>query len=138
MFLYTVAEAVVAVIVFVYLSLRTKKSPDTVYTKLDKLGILTNILLLIVYICLSPLYLFLGMISTPHYSGFLGVIGWVVSIITASAALPCGIGLGYSVDLRKKGKSKQSFIIQFAGLIGIGLTVLLYCVFAGNLISPLN
>ena len=138
MFLYTVIEAVVALIALIYLSLRTKKSPDTVYTKLDKLGILTNILLLIVYICLSPMYLFLGMISTANYHGFLGVIGWVLSVITASAALPCGIGLGYSVDLRKKGKSRQSFIVQFAGLVGIGLTVLLYCIFAGNLISPLN
>ena len=138
MYLYTVTVAVVAFMALFYLSLRTKKSPDTVYTTLDRIGIVTNLLLLAVYLCLSPMYLFLGMISTANYDGFLGVIGWVLSIIIASAALPCGIGLGYSVDLRKKGKSRQSFIVQFAGLVGIGLAVLLYCIFAGNLISPLN
>ena len=138
MFIYTVITAVVAVIALLYLSLRTKKSPDTVYTKLDKIGIGTNILLLLVYIALSPLYLFLGMVSTPRHDGFLGIIGWVLSIIIASAALPCGIGLGYSVDLRKKGKSKQSFIVQFAGLIGIALCVALYCIFAGNIIRYIN
>ena len=31
-----------------------------------------------------------------------------------------------------------ALIAQFAGLVGIGLTVLLYCIFAGNLIRPLN
>ena len=30
----------------------------------------------------------------------------VLSVIIASAALPCGIGLGYSVDLRKKGTAQ--------------------------------
>lgn len=138
MFLYTVIEAVVAVIALVYLSLRTKKPEDIVYSKLDKTGVVTNIILLAVYVCLSPLYLFLGMISTPKYDGFLGIIGWILSIIIASAALPCGIGLGLSVDWRKKGKSKQSFIVQFAGLAGIALCVLLYCIFAGNIIRYIN
>ena len=84
------------------------------------------------------MYLFLGMISEPAYDGILGLLGWIVAIVTASAALFCGLGLGFSVALRKKGKSKLSFAVQFAGLAGIGLTVLLYVIFAGNLLRSLN
>ena len=99
---------------------------------------LLRILLIPVYVCLSPLYLFLGMISTPNHRGFLGLLGWIVSIINGSAALFCGLGLGFSVALRKRGKSKLSFAVQFAGILGIGLTVGLYCLFAGTLLSYLN
>ena len=138
MFLYTVIEAIVGVIAFILLAVCTKKADGVVYGKLDKAGRITNILLIPVFVCLSPLYLFLGMISNPDYDGFLGLLGWIVSIINASAALFCGLGLGFSVALRKKGKSKMSFAVQFAGLVAIGLTVGMYCLFAGNLLSPLN
>lgn len=138
MFLYTVIEAVAGVLAFILLAVCTKKAEGVVYGKLDKAGRITNILLIPVYLCLSPLALFLGMISSPRHDGFLGILGWIVSIIIASAALFCGLGLGLSVALRKKGKSKQSFIVQFAGVIGIGLCVGLYCLFAGNLIKYLN
>ena len=56
----------------------------------------------------------------------------------ASAALFCGIGLGLSVAFRKKGRSKLSFAVQFAGIGGISLTVLLFFTFYGNLLRPLN
>ena len=138
MFLYTTIEAVVGLVAFLLLALRTKKADGVVYGKLDKAGRITNILLTLVYICLSPVYLFFGMISTPAYEGFLGILGWIVSIIIASAALVCGLGLGFSVALRKKGKSKMSFLVQFAGLAAIGLSIGLYCLLAGNLIQYLN
>ena len=138
MFLYTVLEAIAAVVFGIFLAVHTKKSDHVIYGKLDKAGIVTNILLIPVYLCLSPLYMFLGMISSPAYDGFLAVIGWIVSIIIASAALFCGLGLGFSAAWRKKGKSKWSFAVQFAGVIGIGLTVGLYALFAGNLLQSLN
>ena len=138
MFLYTVIEAVIAVFAGIFLAVRTKKANDVVYGKLDKAGRITNIILLFTFIYLAPVYLFLGMISQPAYDGFGGIIGWIVSIINASAALFCGLGLGFSVALRKKGKSKLSFAVQFAGLVGIGLTVGMYCLFAGNLLESLN
>ena len=138
MFVYIIAEAIVAVIAGIVLSVFTKKADGVVYGKLDKAGRITNILLLIVYVCLSPLYLGLGLFSYPNHDGFLGLLGWIVSVINASAALFCGLGLGFSVRLRKKGKSKQSFAVQFAGLVGIALTVGMYCLFAGNLLSSLN
>ena len=138
MFLYTVIEAIVGVVAAILLAVCTKKPDGVVYGKLDKAGRITNILLILVYGCLSPLYLFLGMISYPDYDGFLWLLGWIVSIINASATLFCSLGLGFSVALRKKGMSKLSFAVQFAGLVGIGLTVGMYCLFAGNLLSPLN
>ena len=138
MYLYTIIEAIVGIVAAILLAVCTKKDEGVVYGKLDKAGRITNILLIPVYVCLSPLYQFLGMISSPAYDGFLGILGWIVSVIIASATLFCGLGLGFSVALRKKGKSKQSFIVQFAGLAGIGLSVGLYCLLAGNLIKYLN
>ena len=138
MYLYTVVEAVVAVVAGILIAVCTKKAEGVTYGKLDKAGRITNILLLLLYVGISFLYLFLGMIANPRYDGFLGVLGWIVAIIMASAALFCGIGLGLSVAFRKKGKSKLSFAVQFAGVGGIGLHLLLFFIFYGNLLSPLN
>lgn len=138
MYLYTTIEAWVAVIAGILLAVCTKKADGVEYGKLDKAGRVTNILLIPVYVCLLPFCLFLGMIANPQYDGFLGVLGWIVAIVMASAALFCGIGLGLSVAFRKRGKSKLSFAVQFAGLGGIGLTLLLFFVFYGNLLKPLN
>ena len=138
MFLYPVLAALGAIVAGILLAVRTKKSKDISYGKLDKIGRITNIILLVLYTCLSPFYMFIGMISTAHYDGFMGVIGWILSIICASASVFCGLGLGFSVSLRKKGKSKLSFAVQFAGVIGIALTVLIYVLCVGNLIAPLN
>ncbi len=138
MFLYTSIAAAVAVIVGILIAGCTKKAEDVTYTKLDKAGRITNILLTLVYICLAPLYLFLGMIARPRYDGFLGILGWIVAIIMGSAALPCGLGLGFSVALRKKGKARLSFSVQFAGILGIAINLILFFLFYGNLLRPLN
>lgn len=138
MFLYTVIEAVVGIIAGILIAVCTKKADGVIYGKLDKIGRITNILLLLVYVGFSYVYLFLGMIANPRYDGLLGILGWVVSIIMASAALFCGIGLGLSVAFRKRGRSKLSFAVQFAGVGGIALTVILFFLFYGNLLSPLN
>ena len=138
MYLYTVIEAVVAAIAGVLIAVCAKKTDGVSYGKLDKIGQVTNILLSLVYVCSSPLCLFLGMIANPRYDGFLGILGWIVSIIMASAAVSCWLGIGFSVALRKKGRSKLSFAVQFAGLVGIGLTLLLFFAFYGNLLSSLN
>lgn len=138
MYLYTVIEAIVAIVAFIVLAVCTKKAGGVVYGRLDKAGRITNIVMLIVYICLCPLCIFFGMISSPAHEGFLRLIGWIVSVINASATLFCGLGLGLSVMFRKKGKSALSFMIQFLGVLGIGLCVGMYCLFAGNLLSSLN
>ena len=138
MFLYTSIEAIVAVVAGILIAACTKRADGVTYGKLDKVGRVTNILLLLIYVGFSYVYLFLGMIAHPRYDGFPGILGWVVSIIMASAALFCGIGLGLSVAFRKKGKSKLSFAVQFAGVGGIALTFVLFFLFYGNLLRPLN
>jgi hypothetical protein len=138
MFLYTVIEAMAGIVAFILLVVCTRKNDGVVYNKLDKLGRITNILLIPIYACVLPFCLLLGMISYPAYDGFLGIIGWIVAIINASATLFCGLGLGFSVALRKKGKSKLGFTVQFAGLVGIAFTIVMYMLFEGNLLQPLN
>ena len=138
MTIYVLLEAIAGIVLGILLAVLTKKAEGVTYGKLDKVGVVTNILLTVLYAVLSPFYLLLGILSEPDGEGFLFVLGVLISLIAASAALFCGLGLGYSVALRKKGKSGLSFAVQFAGLVGIALTVLLYCVFAGSLITSLN
>ena len=110
MFLYTTIEAIVAVVAGILIAVSTKKADGVTYSKLDKIGRVTNILLLLFYVGFSFFYLFLGAIANPRYDGFLGILGWIVSIIMASVALFCGIAL----------------------------TVILFFLFYGNLLRPLN
>lgn len=138
MSLYVILEAVVGIVAGLLIAIRTKRAENVIYGKLDKVGRITNILLIPVYLFLSPLYLVIGMLSYPEYDGFLGVLGMIVAVIISSAALFCSLGLGFSVALRKKGKSGLSFAAQFAGLAGIGLSLLLFFVFYDNLLTSLN
>ena len=138
MLLYIILCVILGILSFILLAKRTEKSIGVVYNSLDKTGKITNVALTVAYVALSPLYIFLGLISYPAHEGFLGVIGWIISILNASTALFCGLGLGLSVAFRKKGKSKLSFTIQFLGLIAIAFTVISYCVFVGNLLQTLN
>ena len=138
MFIYTVASALGGLIAAIIIAVRTKKSSEVVYGSLDKLGLITNIVLAILYASIAPGYLFIGMIAEPAYEGFLGFIGCIVGGIIASAGMCCALGIGLSVSLRKKGMSKLSFAIQFLGAVSIAVSLLLYAVGAGNLICSLN
>ena len=138
MFLYSIIGAIASIIAGILIAACTKKVDGVIYEKRDKIGRLTNILLSLLYLLALPFCLFLGMIASPRHDGFLGVLGWIVSVIMASGFIPCGLGLGFSVALRKKGRSKLSFAVQFAGLVGIGLMLLLFFIFYGNLLRPIN
>ncbi|MBE5743770.1 MAG: hypothetical protein E7358_03535 [Clostridiales bacterium] len=138
MYYYLILCIIAGILLFVLLGALTKKSDEVVYNNLDRAGVISNFALTVGYVLISPLYLFLGLISCPNYEGFLGVIGWIISFLNASAALFCGLGLGLSVAFRKKGKSKLSFAIQFLGVVAILFTVISYCVFTGNLLQTLN
>ena len=48
----------------------------------------------------------------------------ILSFVIAAAPIYCGIALGMSVSLRKKGKSLAGLLIQFAGFIGILVLIL--------------
>ena len=138
MFVYVILEAIVGVVLGILLAVCTKRSADVTYGKLDRAGQIINILLIPVYGFLSPFYMFLGMICEPYQEGFLWVVGGIVALFCGSTALFCSLGLGASVALRKKGRRTLSFAAQFAGVIAIALTVLLYLSFVGSLLSPLN
>ena len=138
MFLYTVIEALVGIIVGILIAKCTRKRSFVTYVFFDKLTRVTNVILLLVYACLSPFYMFIGMICLPAHEGVLGIVGWAVSILCGSTALLCSLGLGLSVSLRRRGESGRSFFAQFIGVIAIAFTVLAYIAFEGNLLTSLN
>jgi hypothetical protein len=138
MFLYTLLAAIVGIVGGIVLAARGKRADGVTYGRLDKAGIVTNILLTVLYAMASPVCLFLGALSEPDGEGILWLPAMIVCLIAASATLFCGLGLGFSVMLRKKGRGKLSFAVQFAGIVGIALTFLLHVVFTGTLIRPLN
>ena len=138
MVIYTLLAAIAGIVAGIVIAFRTKKAEGVTYGKLDKAGIVTNVLLTAGYTVLAPFYMFIGAISESGEEGILGILGWVIAIICASAAVFCSLGLGFSVALRRKGNSKLSFLVQFAGVVGIVLSFALYVLFEGTLLASLN
>ena len=138
MFLYTVLSALVGIAVGIFLAAHTKKAEGISYGRLDRAGKVTNIVLIPLYACPAPFFMFIGMLCSPARDGFMGVVGWVVSILIASATMLCGLGLGASVALRKKGKGRMSFAIQFLGVVAMILAAVLFAVCYGSLLETLN
>ena len=138
MYLYTAIAAIVGLIAGILLAACTKKAEGVVYGKRDKAGRVINIVLIPVYIVLSLIYVAISMFASPAHDGFLGMLSWLVCLLIAVAPASCGLGLGFSASLRKKGRSKLSFIMQFAGIAGCILGVVLFMVFYGNLLASLN
>ena len=138
MYLYTAIAAIIGLIAGILLAACTKKAEGVVYGKLDKVGRVTNIVLIPVYVVLSLVYIAIAIFTAPAHDGFLGMLSWLVCLIIAAAPASCGLGLGFAASLRKKGRSKQSFIAQFAGIAGCALGIILFVVFYGNLLASLN
>ena len=138
MFLYTVLSALVGIAVGIFLAAHTKKAEGISYGRLDRAGKVTNIVLIPLYAGPAPFFMFIGMICSPARDGFMGVVGWIVSILIASATMLCGLGLGASVALRKKGKGRMSFAIQFLGVVAMILAAVLFAVCYGSLLETLN
>ena len=138
-YLYYAFAAIAGIVAGIVIAARAKKADGVVYGKLDKVGMVTNVLLIPVYIFFIAFCWFLSMLGmNPAGKGFLWVVGLIVAIIGTTGPAFCGLGLGASVALRKKGKSKQSFWAQFAGVAGLGMTFLFYFLFYGNLFATLN
>lgn len=139
MFIYIIIIAIVAVIAGLVPVLCTKKADDVIYGKLDDAGRITNLVLIPVYAVLSLFCMGIGIFCYPGYEeGFLRVLGWIAAFFIPSAPLFCFVGLGMSIALRRKGRRKQSFYIQFVGLISVGMSILMFFLFYGNLLSSLN
>ena len=139
MYIYFILAAIVGLVAGIVIATRSKKSDGVVYGALDKVGRITNILLIPVYVIVSFFCLFIVLLGyIPDGEGILAVIAWVLAIIGATGPAFCGLGLGASVALRKKGKSKLSFLAQFAGIAGLAVTILFFVLFCGNLFGSLN
>ena len=139
MYLYYALVAIVGLIAGIVIAAGSKKAEGVVYGKLDKVGIVTNILLIPIYAIVTIFNFFIVMLGYfPEGEGILGVLSWIVAIIGATGHVLCGLGLGASVALRKKGKSKKSFWVQFAGVAGLSITILFLVTFGEWLFGSLN
>ena len=137
-YIYVFFMGLVGIVAGIVLAARAKKADDVIYVQLDKVGKITNIVLIPVYAIAGTFCMVIASLFSPNYGGFLGVIGWIVSVIGGTAPALWAPGLGLSVALRKKGKSKQSFWVQFVGMAGFALTLLIFFAFYGNLLDTLN
>ena len=139
LYLYFAFVAIVGFVAGIIIAARSKKAEGVVYGKLDKVGMVTNIMLIPVYAIASLYGFFIVMLGyIPDGEGIMAIVAWILAIIGATGPALCGLGLGASVALRKKGKSKLSFWVQFAGVAGIGITILFFALFCGNLFATLN
>ena len=139
MYLYFALAALIGFVAGVAMAVRSKKAEGVVYGKLDKAAKITNVLLIPLYVIASIFCLFIVMLGyIPDGEGVWGIVAWIVATIGATGPVLCGLGLGASVVLRKKGKSKLGFLAQFAGVAGLGITILFFVLFCGNLFGSFN
>ena len=139
MFLYYALVSIVGLIAGIVIAARSKRTEGVVYGTLDKIGIATNIILIPVYLVLITFFFFLVMLGmNPVNGGFFGIISWIVSIICSSSPALCGLGLGASVAWRKKGMSKKSFWVQFAGIAGFAFVILIFILIGDVVFASLN
>ena len=139
MYIYFILAAIAGLIAGIIIAVRSKKAEGVVYGKLDNVGKVTNILLIPVYAIVSIFCWFVVMLGyIPDGEGILAVVAWGVAIIGATGPALCGLGIGASVALRKKGNSMLSFLVQFAGVAGLAITILFFVLFCGNLFGSLN
>ena len=139
MYIYFIFAAIAGLVAGIVIATRSKKEEGVVYGKLDNAGKVTNVILILAYAIVSIFCWFVVMLGyIPDGEGILAVVAWVVAIIGATGPALCGLGIGASVALRKKGNSKLSFLVQFAGVAGLAVTILFYVLFCGNLFGSLN
>lgn len=118
---------VAGVAVGIWLAVRARKIEAAVPTVLDRISMVTNIVLIPVYTILSLLMLFMAAITSTAYDvgAVQEVLATVLSFVIAATPIYCGIALGMSVSLRRKGRSVAGFLVQFAGFVGIVLMILI-------------
>ena len=139
MYLYYILAAIFGLVMGIIIAARSKKMEDVVYGKLDKAGKIMNVILIPVYAILTYLCWFIAMVGlNPWGEGLKWLLSAVLAVIGATGPAFCGIGLGASAALRRKGKSRLSFLVQFAGIVGLGITFLFFWLFYGTLFKPLN
>ena len=118
---------VAGVAIGILLAVRARKIEAAVPTALDRVSLVINITLIPVYLILSILMMFMALITGTSYgaSSLQEIFAEVFSFVIAAAPINCGIALGLSVSLRRKGRSLAGFLVQFAGFGGILVLVLI-------------
>lgn len=118
---------VAGVAIGILLAVRARKIEAAVPTALDRVSLVINITLIPVYLILSILMMFMALITGTSYgaSSLQEIFAEVFSFVIAAAPIYCGIALGLSVSLRRKGRSLAGFLVQFAGFGGILVLVLI-------------
>lgn len=104
------------IIILVVLGVAVPKKKDYEYTKLDKKGYVTNIILSAIYVPLSIIgvfTIFFADAPTTDYSALKEMLLNIVVYIGLSIPLLSIASIFTSVIARKRGKSRFSFIIQF-------------------------
>lgn len=118
----------IALFIGFFLALKQKKSPEVVYGTADKVGAALNILLAIVFAIGSCMPVFLAMVvrSAPDATAWQNVLCILASALIGAAPVYCAIALGHAAALRKKGHSIKSLVVQFSGIAGIVIPVLMF------------
>ena len=118
---------VAGVAIGILLAVRARKIEAAVPAALDRVSLVINIMLIPVYLILSILMMFMALITGTSYgaSSVQEIFAEVFSFVIAAAPIYCGIALGLSVSLRRKGRSLAGFLVQFAGFGGILVLVLI-------------
>jgi hypothetical protein len=121
--LFLVAGIAIGIILVV----RARKREAVTYTVLDRVSMVTNVMLCVVYFLLSLIMLLMASITGTglYASPVQKFLTHVFAGLIAATPIYCGIALGMSVLLRRKGRSVAGFLIQFAGFIGIVLLILI-------------
>ena len=139
MFLYFAFAAVAGLVAGIVIAARSKKAEGVEYGILDKVGVVTNLLLIPAYSIMTLFFLALSMLGmNPESGGFMGVISFIVSFLCASVPALCGLGLGASVAWRRKGKRALGFWAQFAGVAGYALVLLIFVTIGDFVFASLN
>ena len=119
---------VAGVAIGILIAVRSKRNADVVPTALDRVSLVTNVALIPIYSILSVILLFMAAITDTGY-GFEGPLyeslAFICSCVIAAGPIYCGLALGMSVALRRKGKSLAGFLVQFAGFGGILIFILI-------------
>ena len=118
---------IAGVAIGILIAVRARKIEAAVPTALDRVSLVINITLIPVYLILSILMMFMALITGTSYgaSSLQEIFAEVFSFVIAAAPIYCGIALGLSVSLRRKGRSLAGFLVQFAGFGGILVLVLI-------------
>ena len=118
---------VAGVAIGILLAVRARKGEAAAPKMLDRVTLVTNIALIPIYAILSLLMMFMATITDAYYGAgsVQEFFALIFSFIIAAAPIYCGIALGMSISLRKKGRSLAGFLVQFAGFGGILLLILI-------------